>query len=80
MAGKSVFSDFRETGSLMLIFLAKNHPLTKTELTKKISQINPIVPEEIGYTYPCKHMYIEIACCYILEMKKVAINIFSYMW
>ena len=33
------------------IIWAKNHPLTKTELTKKVSQIGPVVPEEIGYNH-----------------------------
>ena len=45
------------------IIRAKNHPLTKTELTKKISQIGPAVPEEIGHNHTnILLLYIEDAC------------------
>ena len=51
MARKSTFPDFPKNQIPDLDFFGKNHPLTKTELTKKFSQIGPAVPEEIGYKH-----------------------------
>ena len=58
-----VFPD--KTGSWIRIFLAKNQPLDQDGANKKrISQIGPAVPEEIGNI----HTYTQTLCCYIMEI------------
>ena len=56
-------------------FFCQKPPLAKTELTQKISQIGPAVPEEIVY----KHTHKQTSCCFSIEIIEFIFNLVSLL-